>query len=579
MRSGKLYKAIVLVSFLLLVASSALPQTVPPSIFFTDLTSGPNSGGENVGGTAGAYVTLYGNNFGTTQGSSTVTLNGSNCGRVVIWGSPWLWYQRIVYQLGSGCTSGNFQVTTSAGTSNALSFTVRSTGHIYFVAPGGNDSSGTGSISAPWATLKKAYGAVSAGDIVYARNGTVASGVDNYGATLNISGINGTTTNPIAFVNYPNEIPLIDANGGAGRCINGYSSGISYWTFAGLKWIDETGPECIYMQAGNNLRFIANDITCPQGDGSTGCVTTASDGVPYLSFWGNTIHDTGCPGSMTGSYSGCGDTQKTYHAFYWGDFTGTLSHDLDIGWNDVHNIYGCRGIMVHPADNGAGNEEYNVTMHDNHVYNVRCDGLRLANANASKGAISVYNNVLWHVGTGPAPSGVEANYACMYADDGQGTPTAPIQVYNNTCYDGGSRGASEGNAGAWSIAVPAQFRNNLTQEVSGESYFDTASNNILAGKLTGSNNLWYGVSGAPAQTTSNITSDPLLNNLAPGAAAVLTLQSASPAIAAGTSTLFSAYDNNGLVRPSPPSIGAYEFSSGTSVVKPNPPTNLQVTVQ
>src|SRR6476646_6620746 len=39
-------------------------------IFYSDLTSGPNSGGEN---DKGAYVTIWGNGFGASQGGSTVT--------------------------------------------------------------------------------------------------------------------------------------------------------------------------------------------------------------------------------------------------------------------------------------------------------------------------------------------------------------------------------------------------------------------------------------------------------------------------------------------------------------------------
>jgi len=553
--------------------AGASAQSAPPRIFYSDLTSGPITGGETVSGYSGAYVTLYGNNFGTSQGSSTIALNGANCLRVVAWGTSWLWYQRIVVQLGPSCASGNLVVQTSAGASNALAFTVRS-GHIYFVSPSGSDSA-TGTASAPWKTLKKAYQGVAAGDIVYARNGTVASGVDNYGATLNISGVNGTSGNPIAFVNYPGEVPLVSATG-ASRCLNGYPSGISYWTFAGIQWLLPNGSECLYLQSGNNIRFVANDVSCPTGAGSTGCVTTASDGVPFLDFYGNTIHDTGCPGSMTASYSSCGDTQKTYHAFYWGDFTGTLSHDLDIGWNDVHNVYGCRGIMVHPADGTAGREAYSYSMHDNHVYNVRCDGLRLANTNANKGSVSVYNNVMWHVGTGPAPSGQEANYACVYVDDGNGSPTTPVQIYNNTCYDGGGRGASEGNAGAFSAGVPSKFTNNLVEEISGEAYFD---NGTPGSNISGSNNLWFGLSSPPSQTTSNVTSNPLLINLASGSTANLMLNSGSPAIGAGSASLFPAIDNNGLIRSNPPSIGAYEFTSGIAAAKPNPPTNLQATVQ
>ena len=61
---------------LLCAAPAALAEA--PRLFFTDLTSAPNSGGETVSGFSGAYVTLYGNGFGATQGTSTVTLGGAS---------------------------------------------------------------------------------------------------------------------------------------------------------------------------------------------------------------------------------------------------------------------------------------------------------------------------------------------------------------------------------------------------------------------------------------------------------------------------------------------------------------------
>src|SRR5437879_477426 len=110
--------AIYLLPFAMLLGGLAQAAT-PPVIFFTDLTSGPNSGGESVNGFSGAYVTIYGNNFGSTQGASTITLNGAACGRAVSWGIPWLWYQKIIYQLGSACSSGNFSITVNGQASTA----------------------------------------------------------------------------------------------------------------------------------------------------------------------------------------------------------------------------------------------------------------------------------------------------------------------------------------------------------------------------------------------------------------------------------------------------------------------------
>src|SRR5579859_1879781 len=87
----------------LLILGSMPAAAQIPRIFFSDLTSGPNRGGETVSGFSGAYVTLYGNFFGASQGASTVTWNGKNCLRVVGpvgtyggWGSKYFWYQKKI---------------------------------------------------------------------------------------------------------------------------------------------------------------------------------------------------------------------------------------------------------------------------------------------------------------------------------------------------------------------------------------------------------------------------------------------------------------------------------------------------
>src|SRR5208282_5168926 len=55
-------------------SGSAPPQNPgAPRIFFTDLLSGPNNGGQSGDG---AFVTIYGSGFGATQGSSTVAVGG-----------------------------------------------------------------------------------------------------------------------------------------------------------------------------------------------------------------------------------------------------------------------------------------------------------------------------------------------------------------------------------------------------------------------------------------------------------------------------------------------------------------------
>src|ERR1035441_4948539 len=53
-----------------------------PVILYTDITSGPNSGGE---GNNGIYLTIFGTHFGATQGTSTVTINGKSVAQYLLW--------------------------------------------------------------------------------------------------------------------------------------------------------------------------------------------------------------------------------------------------------------------------------------------------------------------------------------------------------------------------------------------------------------------------------------------------------------------------------------------------------------
>ncbi len=159
-------KAAKFISLLLLAslpgATSLRAQNPPPRIFFTDLLSGPNTGGQN---NQGAFVTLYGKRFGTTQGTSTVAVGGGLVDNCPVWSDT-----KVACQLGPAAQTGNIVVTVNAQASNGLPFTVRS-GNIYFVSPSGSDSN-PGTFALPWATPVKAKNTMVAGDTTYIRQGT-----------------------------------------------------------------------------------------------------------------------------------------------------------------------------------------------------------------------------------------------------------------------------------------------------------------------------------------------------------------------------------------------------------------------
>ena len=574
------------------MASVAHAQA-PPVIFFSDLSSGPSSGGDSQGGFAGAYVTLYGNYFGSSQGSSTVTWNGLNCLRVVPptgaytgWGMSYMWYQKIIVQLGAGCTAGagNFVVTVNGVASSSPSvvlnsttyvgaaFTVR-TGNIFCVSSTGADS-GAGTFAAGcWKTLLYAKNrtspALTSGDIMYAKTGTDQTGADAFGASFSVT--SGPYNPSVAFVTYPGATVTIGTNsnpasiqyGIRNPSIAGVFSG---WVFAGFNI---RGLSCTQMQA-DNYRWVGNDMSCSGASGYGGFNTNS---LILTFFYGNNIHDTG---QSCASNSG---TCKLYHAVYFSD----AANHIDFAWNIIDpdpthsGVGGCRGVQWHVTNSSTTNE-FDLFVHDNIIRNSICDGLNFATINPDLGPVQAYNNVIYHNGTGPDPSGQGSGYAGI-AFGYQGTaPTGKVQIYNNSLYDNGSR-ANSFSSGGFSAISAGSFFNNVVQSVSSsESYFTSIG--VACTNFSGSNNDWFGAGASPCASnlTASLNLDPLFasTSLTSFSAAPLT---SSPLLAAGhIGSPVAAYDITGARRPSPPAIGAYE-TVGVVVTRPNPPSNLVVTVQ
>jgi hypothetical protein len=524
-------------------SSLAVAQTPPPVIFFTDVQSGPNSGGDAQGSYSGAYVTIYGNFFGATQGTSTVTLNGSSCMRVVSWGTSWLWYQRIVVQLGASCSSGNLVVSTSAGQSNGVPFTVRS-GNIYCISPAGSDNNSGKFPSSCWSTLAHALSAMSAGDTVYLQNGVVNANVSNYSAVANVQGRpGGTAANPIAIVAYPGANATIGSNS-VTYAIRVPQIGVSpaYYVIAGLTL---RGGEGLEIFSADNWRLVANDLSCPAGSGY-GC--THIDQSTNIYYYGNYTHN------ITGKV-------KLYHGVY---FTTNTNH-VWVGWNLIDNdpshtgSAGCRGLQFYST---GGNDMYDVHVHDNIIRNTDCDGIAMTTMNPNQGSVEVYNNVIYNAGM--ADPGDFAHYTCLQVAS-TSTVTTPAQVYNNTLYNCGSRGGGS-VVGALSLTIPTNLTNNVIYSVSSaEPYL--ASDNGPCSLLSGSNNLWFGA--GPAPCSSNLSGS---LNVDPKFVAIgsnFQLQTGSPAIDGGAS-VSAAFSIDGVRRPQGSSVdrGAYEFFVATTTASP-----------
>lgn len=570
----KIVPLLVLVfSSLLLCAQSA------PRIFYSDLESGPNTGGQN---NKGAFVTIWGKGFGATQGTSAVTVGGGAVDNYPLWSDG-----KIIFQLGAAAVTGNIVVNVAgAGASNGLPFTVRA-GNIFFVATTGNDAN-TGSFAAPWKTIVKAKNSMSPGDISYLENGVTQTSQDNFSAYLSMDkqGANnsGTAAAPLALVAYPNATVTIGVAGGLAYGVRTPNIGTqeSFWVISQLHIIG--GTQAMDL-GGTGWKIVGNEMQCPGADNQVGCFEMS--GASNVKFYGNEVHNAGI--NPTSS--------KFYHAVYF----STDSNHIDVGWNHIHDNFTCRALQFHssPLCNptcGAGDttgfDQFDLHVHDNLIHGDNCNGINFATVDPSKGPVEAYNNVIYHVGL-MDPLQLGGSFSCIYMAGitNTGTPgTGTVQVFNNTVSDcaannsanaSGSRGAFGVGGGPATLIMNLQ--NNIAYQLPGEVYLDGGLAHI-----TGDHNMWFGLGNGPAQTVNNLNVDPQFVNRTLGDYHVV---STSPAIDTGLSVLPSdpfapnpgptiGNDKDGVLRPQGAAfdVGAYEFFSGTATARPNPPTAVKAVV-
>ena len=155
------------------VASNGVNFTVVPTASITSLstTSGP----------VGTPVTISGTNFGSTQGSSTVTFNGT-AATVTSWSAA-----SLVTSVPTGATTGNVVVTVGGVASNGVNFTVVPTPRITSL------STTSGPVGTPVTITGTNFGSTQGASTV-AFNGTPAT-VTSWSATSLVASVpTGATT-------------------------------------------------------------------------------------------------------------------------------------------------------------------------------------------------------------------------------------------------------------------------------------------------------------------------------------------------------------------------------------------------
>lgn len=275
------------------VANAALPGH--PIIFFSDLVSAPSSGWSTASPNKGAVVTIWGRNFGSTRGSSFVTVNGVSLhldsDYFDTWGksnNPVPFLQTITFQLDNSMPLGNgsISVSVNGNTSNDLPFRINSS-NISFVDNSAT-AAGTGTLDNPYSDPMSFINSMQPGDVLYFRGGLYDEKTDGGKATIWVrdSKTNGTAQDPIGMVAYPGEDVHVDSlnNGDVSNFNRSFQSNISYLTIA--KFRTTSHLRGIWTSSYN--RVIGNEVTgVVDHAGGDGAIHTGSQGPVIL---GNSVH-------------------------------------------------------------------------------------------------------------------------------------------------------------------------------------------------------------------------------------------------------------------------------------------------
>ena len=363
--------------------------------------------------------------------------------------------------------------------------------------------------------------------------------------------------------------------GAVGNINYGIRSSEPYLVVSGMAF---TGSGASY--GANNLaagtRFVGNTITCPDCSGAA----SALDWDYNSTIYGNAITNVSTTLGMPAN--------KQYHAAYGGAGAGA-NYNYDFEYNRIWNTEAYNGVQF---NNGSINL-YNITFANNDIADVYGACLNLATIDPSLGYVNIYNNIFHHCGIGLSRDQAHGQgyHSCISfakngaAVNGPGT----VNVYNNTMVDCSSYLNSyiyttPIYSGAVTIAskLPDITVNLVNNVVYQPSYSQTRSQNVYMpnggsmgeytapGTFSGSHNIWYSA-GTPGRTayatTLGTIENPLLRDAGGTTPASYAPTSSSPAIAAGSASLYPRLDFAGNTRPSTPAIGALEYGRPSSAAQ------------
>ncbi|MBI5913502.1 hypothetical protein HY839_03645 [Candidatus Azambacteria bacterium] len=567
---------------------SATTQAVPvvatpfgtPVLNFSDLTSGPKTGWEG-STTQGSAVSIWGSGFGSSRGSSYVTVNGAQltaASDYAEWGvttNNARGLERITFWLNNFSIDGpgGITVTVNGETSNTLPFTVRA-GNIYFIdGTNGSDSFNgekavSGASGGPWKHFYMASptynSAFHAGDIVYVRGGIYNEIHPNSGSDplIMFNNVQGTSDSPYMIAAFPGEFPQLGDQGHTKGIYNRQQDGGGIpshgITFSKFLW--SPGCEAINIW-GNYWRIVGNtlkDNICASQSAALSSTNSA-----YTEVLGNVFDHNGNP-----------ESQLQHHLYFtsvcldYGYQNCAESHHNTLAWNETMNGPGSAGNgseswAIKTWIAGTALTSHDFYIHDNYWHDEPGEAIWLY---AKVKDIYIYNNIFEKVNFYNKKGGIRSQALAGNAPAANGN----LYLYNNTFYDW-SNGVDQGAIVAFGVNDHWITKNNIFYSSNPAGWVLSATN---GGSVISDHDLFYNhgqikYSGGNVTTTNAIVSvNPQFRN---SATHDFYLNTSSPAKDVGVMIDIFNKDYDGISRPqgSAYDIGAYEYYEG-SVSAPAP---------
>jgi len=600
--------ACLLMLAMLTGASLVCAQSSGPTLLYSSAKAGPNQGWTN-STTQGAAITIWGKNFGTTRGSSYVTVAGVNLtsdSSYAEWGATTnpttaKGFQRITFWLNSSMpvATSTISVTVGGVTSNTLPFTIDNTAatDIRFVSQAnGNDSwdglypdHSLGGSHGPWKTpfmytirsgtgpgmflylLGETFTAIfdsSSGHPATAYIGYFEEGGTN--CTVYYPQINGTDALRYTVTSYPGQMAVLQNVGILNKS--------SYWTIANIKFTGTTSGQGLWILGNGDEWSMCAD--CQRS--STGLDVI---GVEFGGWMHHAINYFGDSSKMVANYvnmnpdgnAGSGFAADTSYIFYINSGDNNLIADNEFhggGMYSIHNYDEYRCASSNDTNRRMHNNVYDSNLFDltQNATNPQLmrDGILTGlNINDSSPPVgnkyynnTVKNNVLYS-------NDNLVSEGCIKSFSETSTTLNGVHIYGNTCY----------NVPAGYVVDYSSLPTYTNVDLMDNIFYQLSSAEISMSSMQITTTYQYNLSSVSPRLNGatngghNVVGNPGFVN----APSDFHLQSTSPAIGAGLAIAGVTRDFDALLRPTPPSMGAHEFAAGSSN-PPNPPTGLAATV-